>query len=304
MNGRTLVPMRDIFEALGATVQWNPVTRGIVAQRGTTDVGLQIGNRAASINSQRVTLDQSPILLRGSTLVPLRFVSEALGAQVNWDGSQRLVSVMSAGTQVAGVRTISVPRGAVVPVTMDQTLSSATARVGQTFTATVASENVGDSEFPPGTKIQGVVTQSSVRTDTNPGVLELDFRNVVLPDGTRYPITASLTSLDNDSVTTTRGRVTAKGTASNDNGDRTKAVIIGGAAGYLIGRLIKQNSIVTAVLGAAGGYLYDRKQNKDERMADAVVNRGDRLGVRLDGAVSYADVSDYSTSRSAYVQTG
>jgi len=303
MNGRTLVPMRDIFEALGATVQWNPVTRGIVAQRGTTDVGLQIGNRAASVNNQRVALDQSPILLRGSTLVPLRFVSEALGAQVNWDGSQRLVSVMSAGTQVAGVRTISVPSGAVVPVTMDQTLSSATARVGQTFTASVVSENVGDSEFPPGTKIQGVVTQASQRTDTNPGVLELDFRNVMLPNGTRYPITASLTSLDNDSVTSTRGRVTAKGTTS-DSGDRTKAVIIGGAAGYLIGRLIKQNSIVTAVLGAAGGYLYDRKQNKDERMADAVVSSGDRLGVRLDGAVSYADVNDYSTSRSAYVQTG
>jgi len=304
MNGRTLVPMRDIFEALGATVQWNPISRGIIATRGTTDVGLQIGSRAASINSQRVTLDQSPILLRGSTLVPLRFVSEAMGAQVNWDAGQRLVSVMGrgGGSQVASARTISVPQGAVVPVTMDVALSSATARVGQTFTATVASENLGDSEFPPGTKIQGVVTQVSARTDQNPGVLELDFRNVVLPNGDRYPVTASLTSLDNDSVTTTQGRVTAKGSSSNDSGDRTKAVVIGGAAGYLIGRLIKQNSIVTAVLGAAGGYLYDRKQNKDERMADAVINRGDRIGVRLDRNVSYADVNDYSTSRSTYVQ--
>jgi hypothetical protein len=210
VNGRTLVPMRDIFEALGATVQWNPVTRGIIATRAGTNVGLQIGSNAASLNNQRLTLDQPPIVMRGSTLVPLRFVSEALGAQVNWNSAQRLVSVFESGSQVASSRSISVPRGAVVPVTMDDTLSSATARVGQTFTATVVSENVGDSEFPPGTKIQGVVTQVSSRTDDNPGILELDFRNVVLPNGDRYPINAQLTSLDNDSVTSTRGRVMAK----------------------------------------------------------------------------------------------
>jgi hypothetical protein len=111
-------------------------------------VGLQIGSRAASINNQRLALDQSPIIMRGSTLVPLRFVSEALGAQVGWNSTQRLVSVFESGSQVASARSISVPRGAVVPVTMDETLSSATARAGETFTATVASENLGDSEFP------------------------------------------------------------------------------------------------------------------------------------------------------------
>lgn len=301
INGRTLVPMRDIFEALGATVQWNPVTRGIIATRANTNIGLQIGSQTASVNNQRLMLDQSPIVMRGSTLVPLRFVSEALGAQVNWNSAQRLVSVFESGSQVASARSISVPQGAVVPVTMDETISSATARVGQTFTASVVSENVGDSEFPPGTKIQGVVTQVSPRTDENPGVLELDFRNVVLPNGTRYPIDAALTSLDNDSVTTTRGRVMAKDTA-NDNGDRTKAVVIGGAAGYLVGRLIKRNSLVTAVLGAAGGYLYDRQKDKDQT-AEAVISRGNRIGVRLDRTVTYADVNDYYPARSGFIET-
>jgi hypothetical protein len=300
VNGRTLVPMRDIFEALGATVQWNPVTRGIIATRGGTNVGLQIGSSAASINNQRLTLDQSPIVMRGSTLVPLRFVSEALGAQVGWNSAQRLVSVYESGSQVASARSISVPQGAVVPVTMDQTVTSETARVGQTFTATVVSEDLGDSEFPPGTKIQGVVTQVSARTDDNPGILELDFRNAILPNGDRYPLNAALTSLDNDSVTTTRGRVMAK-SSSRDNGDRTKAVAIGGAAGFLIGKLVKRNSVVTAVLGAAGGYLYDRQKNKD-RTADAVINRGDRIGVRLDRTVSYAD-TNYYPARSVFVQT-
>jgi hypothetical protein len=300
INGRTLVPMRDIFEALGATVQWNPITRGIVATRAGANVGLQIGSRAASVNNQRLTLDQSPIVMRGSTLVPLRFVSEALGAQVDWNSAQRLVSVFESGSQVASARSISVPQGAVVPVTMDEMITSETARVGQTFTATVVSENLGDSEFPPGTKVQGVVTQVSARTDDNPGILELDFRNVLLPNGDRYPINAALTSLDNDSVTTTRGRVMAK-SSSNDSGNRTKAVAIGGAAGFLVGKLIKRNSIVTALLGAAGGYLYDRQKDKD-RTAEAVINRGDRIGVRLDRAVTYADVNDYYPARTVYVQ--
>src|SRR5215210_7414536 len=61
-SGRTLVPMRDIFEALGATVQWNSLTQGIVATRGTTAINMQIGNRVANVNSQQVRLDQSPML--------------------------------------------------------------------------------------------------------------------------------------------------------------------------------------------------------------------------------------------------
>jgi hypothetical protein len=79
--------------------------------------------------------------------------------------------------------------------------------------------------------------------------------------------------------------------------------VIGGAAGYLVGRLIKRNSIVTAVLGAAGGYLYDRQKNKD-RTADAVISRGDRIGVRLDRTVSYADVNDYYPARTGFVEMG
>src|SRR5688500_18640410 len=70
-NGRTLVPMRDIFQALGASVNWNGSTQSIAAKRGDTNVGLQMGRRAASINGRAVSLDQAPILYRGSTMVPL-----------------------------------------------------------------------------------------------------------------------------------------------------------------------------------------------------------------------------------------
>ncbi len=304
MNGRTLVPLRDIFESLGARVQYNSLTRGITARRGTTNIGLRIGSRAAMINNQRVTLDQSPLVRRGSTLVPLRFVSEALGARVTWNSAQSLVSVYqgcvypSRGTQVAGARTISVPAGAVVPVTLDEELTSANARTGQSFSTTVVSETAGDSEFPSGTRIEGVVTRAVAKTDKAPGVLDLSFRNVILPDGTRYPVRAGLVALDNDNVTTTRGRVMAKADSGSNNRNRTKTVIIGAGAGFLLGKILDKNSTLTAALGAAAGYFYDKKKN-DNRMAEAVVPEGTRLGVRLDRGVSYSDASYYPV-RSTY----
>lgn len=321
-NGRTLAPMRSIFEALGATVVWNGVQQTVTAQHGADRVWLQIRNRNARLNGQPVWLDQPAILYRGNTMVPLRFVSESLGAQVSWDGTQRLVQINTrgdaesygntyAGTRrgtstgtysraqaVAGVRTISVPAGAVVPVTLDSSLSSATARQGATFTATVSSERLGDSEFPPGSKIQGIIAESRPREGDNPGVLDLDFRSVLLPDGRRVPIQGSLISLDNDSVTTTtQGRIMAKNTSSSKGG-RVKAIGIGAAAGFVLGRVLDQNELITAVLGAAGGYLYDRSKNRNQA-SEAMLAEGTKLGVRLTGPVAYSDVT-YAQQRREY----
>jgi hypothetical protein len=323
-NGRTLAPMRSIFEALGATVVWNGVRQTVTAQHGADRVWLQIRNRNARLNGQPVWLDQPAILYRGNTMVPLRFVSESLGAQVSWDGTQRLVQINTrgdaesygntyAGTRggtyaregtygraqaVAGVRTISVPTGAVVPVTLDTQLSSATARQGSTFTATVSSERLGDSEFPPGSKIQGIIAESRPRQGDNPGVLDLDFRNVILPDGRRVPIQGALISLDNDSVTsTTQGRIMAKNTSSSKSG-KVKAIGIGAAAGFVLGRVLDKNELVTAVLGAAGGYLYDRSKNKN-RASEAILAEGTKIGVRLTGPVAYSDVK-YAQQRREY----
>lgn len=93
IGGRIMVPMRDIFEALGASVRWNAATQAIIANRGQTAVNMQIGNFGAVVNGRNVRLDQPPILYSGSTMVPLRFVSEALGAQVSWNEYERAVTV-------------------------------------------------------------------------------------------------------------------------------------------------------------------------------------------------------------------
>lgn len=303
-RGRTLVPMRDIFEALGANVQWDAYTQGITATRATTTVKMQMGRPNASLNGQTVMLDQPPLMVNGRTMVPLRFVSEAMGASVNYDNRLQLVSISTngaaptpngSGSAVAGVRTISVPAGAVVPITLDQELSSSNSRVGDTFTASVKSERLGDSEFPGGSKIQGVVSESIPRTGNEPGVLDLRFNSVLLPDGTRVPINGQLIALDSNSVVNSNGRIVAP--ASKGGSNKLKVIGIGAGAGYLIGKvLLKKNGILSGVLGAAGGYLYDAQKNKKSG-ADARLAAGTALGVRLNQGVSYRDATGYAANR-------
>jgi len=306
-TGRTLVPMRDIFEALGATVQWNSLTQGIVATRGTTAINMQIGRPLAHINNQPVSLDQPPMLYRGSTMVPLRFVSEALGARVDWNDARQIAAITTAGstggagTAMAGTRSITVPVGAVVPVTLDATLSSKTAQVGQTFTTTVVSTNSGDSEFPSGTKIEGVITGVSRKTSTNPGMLDVDFRAVVLPNGERHTFRGRLISLDEDSITReSEGRIVARPGASKNN--QVKIIGIGAGAGYLIGKvLLKRDGLLSAGLGAIGGYLYNQHQKKG-KVAEVSLSPGTKLGVRVDRSVTYLDTDNYSEQRAPYIR--
>jgi len=99
--GRVLVPLRGVFERLGASVVWNDQTQTVLAQRGATSVSLVIGQNQAMINGQAVPVDVPPMVVGGRTMVPLRFVSQALGATVNWDANTSTVAIITNG--VAGV---------------------------------------------------------------------------------------------------------------------------------------------------------------------------------------------------------
>lgn len=94
--GRVLIPLRGVFERLGAQVEWQPDPGRVVARHGATVVVLQPGVRRALVDGRTVLLDVPPMVLAGRTLVPLRFVGEALGASVNWDPAGRIVHVTSA----------------------------------------------------------------------------------------------------------------------------------------------------------------------------------------------------------------
>ncbi|MBV1728461.1 MAG: copper amine oxidase N-terminal domain-containing protein [Candidatus Desulforudis sp.] len=90
-EGQTLVPMRIIFEALEAQVSY--VQGAVTVTKGQDTVKLVIGERVAYINGKKTPLDVTPRIVNERTMVPLRLVSEALGADVKWEpASKRSVS--------------------------------------------------------------------------------------------------------------------------------------------------------------------------------------------------------------------
>jgi hypothetical protein len=95
--GRVFVPLRGVFEQLGATVVYS--NGEINATGNGSDISLHIGSSQATINGQPQTLDVAPFIVGESTYVPLRFVSTALGAGVSWDEPNRTVVITMAGVQ-------------------------------------------------------------------------------------------------------------------------------------------------------------------------------------------------------------
>jgi hypothetical protein len=102
INGRVLVPLRGVMEKIGASVRWDNATQTVTALSGSRDVRLRIGDEYAMVNGDRVRLDQPAIVLRGTTMVPLRFMGEALGAEVKWDGQTSTAHLTTKGAGNTG----------------------------------------------------------------------------------------------------------------------------------------------------------------------------------------------------------
>lgn len=106
-DGRVLAPFRSIFEALGARVRWVPESKEVIGEIFDDKEEFKLGinltiesNQAIVICNETQTdtiyyLDMTPIIIEGRAFIPLRFVSESLGAIVEWDAEQRAVIIKS-----------------------------------------------------------------------------------------------------------------------------------------------------------------------------------------------------------------
>lgn len=93
-DDRVLVPMRAIFEAMGATVTWEEDTQSIFVSKDTVNFIMQVGNnKVFQFDNTEVTLDVPPIVVNDRTLVPIRFIAESFGAMVNWDEANNSVLI-------------------------------------------------------------------------------------------------------------------------------------------------------------------------------------------------------------------
>ncbi|MBN2796632.1 MAG: hypothetical protein JXR88_14575 [Clostridia bacterium] len=95
VSGRTTAPLRAVFESLGLEVGWNPVDRSITGKAPGVSIWLQLDNDVAVVNGKEVKLDVPAFVIEGRTYVPVRFISEATGAEVGWDGVKRRVMITS-----------------------------------------------------------------------------------------------------------------------------------------------------------------------------------------------------------------
>ncbi len=119
INGRTLVPLRTIFEALGATVAWDANTRTVTATKEGTTVKLTVGQTTAYKNDEAVIIDVAPVVINGSTLVPARFASQALGAVVGWNAAIKTIIIDTQAVNEVTVKVVRIVDGDTLKVELN-----------------------------------------------------------------------------------------------------------------------------------------------------------------------------------------
>ncbi len=170
-------------------------------------------------------------------------------------------------------------------VRMNETLSSKTARAGDTFTTTVTEpvySNNGVIVIPTGSTVVGRVNSvRAAKKGGDPGTIDVSFVEVKLPNGTRRAINGSLSDLD-----TKKAKSDNEGTASGDDRKNDKIIFIGGGAagGAVLGGAIGggKGALIGGILGAGAGLLGERFTKGE----DAEVKSGTEFGVYLNRSVT------------------
>jgi len=241
INGRVMVPLRGVFEKMGAHVDWDSASQTVTAFKEGSKVQITIGQLDASVNGESIRLDVPARLTDGVTMVPLRFITEALGGYVGWDQVGREVDITSSRDYHIPRKEVPPPTtppvtpppvvitpppvtppptiidrrplrivktydeikaDSVIPLVLETRLSSKDSKPGDPFTARLESHgDHGYMNLPAGTKVYGTVTYVKRQHRRTPGVVELRFDHMTLPSGRNLPINGRLYSLDNASVT-------------------------------------------------------------------------------------------------------
>lgn len=193
------------------------------------------------------------------------------------------MGLLGIGSASALASRVVLDAGTVVPITLDQNLSSDHSVKGDTFTATVKRGYMG---LPDGTRIEGVVRNAVAKRGDKPGVLVLDFTRIVATGGRGEAIDGTPVGLDSKSVTTGKnGRIVAKaGTQSK----RLTYVGYGAGAGALIALLGGGKGIIQdTAIGAGLGYLAGALEKGGQKNPNNVLlKKGSSMGVLLHDTVT------------------
>lgn len=95
INGRTMVPVRAIFEALGAEVSWDAQTNTVTAENDIKKITMTIGVNYITDGELYIIMDTAPVIIDSRTYIPARFAAEAFGNSVGWDEEKRTVHILT-----------------------------------------------------------------------------------------------------------------------------------------------------------------------------------------------------------------
>ena len=92
-DGRTLLPIRAVVEAMGGEVEWKADTKTTVLKKDGNTVELTIGSNTAYLNGQGDKIDTAPVIINGRTMLPLRYVAESFGFKTDWDADTKSITI-------------------------------------------------------------------------------------------------------------------------------------------------------------------------------------------------------------------
>lgn len=228
VNGRTMVPLRAIFEAFNATIKWNQKAQTVTATKDDTTIMLKIGSKTATINNKAVTLDVPGLNLKGRTMVPTRFVSEALGHEVGWNPKTQVVTITTSASNVGNA-------GPVSNVIAQDVSDFGDGRDLQVSFTRAANESLVDHYRVLIVKSGNILNLSSAQTITSYNY------STVLPTGTNpsVKLTSGTRTIDGDSIKNNQAYVAYVLTVGK--GSNTSALSSGSSSITLV------NKTVTAI---------------------------------------------------------
>jgi hypothetical protein len=103
IQGRTLVPLRGIFETLDISVHWDGKTKTVTAVKQEKKIILKINETFATMNEKQLELDVPAKVINGRTMVPIRFIAESTGCEVNWNNNTKTVTIISSTKTPVGI---------------------------------------------------------------------------------------------------------------------------------------------------------------------------------------------------------
>lgn len=162
LNNYTLVPAREVFEAVGASVDWKKDIEQVYITYNDTLAVIPVNSQKAYVNGQPYSLDTEAKIINNKTMIPLRFVTTALGFNINWDKS----------TRTADIITKSAETNSTVTETVTQTVTQTTLITTETSTLTMTEAQTETST--------STIQQMSFISSNNGGNIRYDYENDIL----------------------------------------------------------------------------------------------------------------------------